>query len=68
MRLREDFEPASGVKRRPVQCRPIFGDLLVPYSTLALCSGANHRERPSSEPPVTRHASVGRVESDTTLQ
>ena len=53
MRLREDFEPASGVKRRPVQHKTEgLGDLLVPYGTLALCSGAAARGRHADEPGI----------------
>ena len=48
MRLREDFEPASGVKRRQLQCTGRVCGLLVPYSTLALRRSATF-ERPCSE-------------------
>ena len=51
MRLREDFEPPSGVERRQLQCTRQVGDLLVPFSTLALQRRKPARRR-ADEPGI----------------
>ena len=55
--MREDFEPAAGGKRRQLQNEDRCG-LLVPYSTLALCSG---------KPPARRHAGRARHQASVFL-